>query len=292
MRGPSNAPASTTLSRPPLSAATLADLTSEVLRHLEDPTFLVALGELLSLIVDFDNYIVFRYEDRCAAELVHTNLGVSPLRISMAPYIGGLYLVDPFYIAATNGRRRGLLRMEEIAPETFAESEYFKMFYKDVNVIDEVRFVIERNGAELIHIFLERELPNSRYTDAELETFRGIENLVSTLVERHWMWRDMSASVSNDARAPLTFGLRNVIGNLKRKALTPREIDIVELALKGHSAKSSAQELGISEGTVINHKRHIYGKLEISSQAQLFHLFLQALYDTSPALAAPQSAGQ
>jgi DNA-binding CsgD family transcriptional regulator len=92
--------------------------------------------------------------------------------------------------------------------------------------------------------------------------------------------RGASVAVRGDTWAPLAFGLRNIIGNLKNEALTAREIDIVELAVKGHSAKSMACELGISEGTVINHKRNIYGKCEINSQSQLFHLLLQALFES------------
>lgn len=263
----------------PLSISRFADLASELLRHVEQPSFLNVLGECFSHFLDYDNYIVYSYRDGCAAELIHTNLDIDRLRQSMAPYINGLYLIDPFYIAATSGRRRGVLRMEEIAPEAFTESDYYGMFYKNVNVVDEVRFVIEKHGAELIHVFIEREGPHSRYSEEELAIFRGLENFVTSFVERHWEWRNMSASVRGGSRATLAFGLRKVIGNLKNKALTAREIDIVELTIKGHSAKSTAYELGISEGTVINHKRNIYSKLELSSQSQLFHLFLQALYE-------------
>jgi DNA-binding CsgD family transcriptional regulator len=281
MRGSSNAPASPTIERPVLTTTTLAELTAELLRYLDSPGFLTALGDFFSAIVDFDNYIVYRFQERCKAELVHTNLDFSRLQSSMGQYIDGLHLVDPFYIAATNFRQRGLLRMEQIAPETFRESEYYKMFYKDVNVVDEVRFIFERNGAEQIHLFLERESPNPRFSDSEVQALRDIESLVNSLLERHWKWREMGASVNSESRAPLSFGLRKVIGSLHGGTLTAREIDIVELALKGHSAKSTAYELEISEGTVINHRRHVYEKLDIGSQAQLFHLFLKALYENS-----------
>jgi DNA-binding CsgD family transcriptional regulator len=264
----------------PLPIGRFLDLTGELLRHIEQPSFLTILGKCFEQLLDFDNYIVYRYRDGCAADLIHTNLDIAKLKSSMGPYISGLYLIDPFYIAATSGRRRGVLRMDEIAPEAFTESEYYGMFYKNVNVIDEVRFVIEKNGEELIHVFLERESPHARFAEEELGILRSLENFVTSFVERHWEWRNMSASLRDRARAPLAIGLRNVIGNLKNKALTAREIDIVELTVKGHSAKSMAYELDISEGTVINHKRNIYGKLEISSQSQLFYLFLQALYDS------------
>jgi DNA-binding CsgD family transcriptional regulator len=47
--------------------------------------------------------------------------------------------------------------------------------------------------------------------------------------------------------------------------------------LKGHSAKSMARTLDIEEGTVTNHKRNLYAKLGIHSQAQLFDRFLRTL---------------
>ncbi len=264
--------------RQPLSVAEFASLAGELVRHVDQGRFLPALGELLGQVVAFDNFIVYRYREGCAAELIHTNLDPAKLQADMAAYNQGLYLLDPFHIAATSARRRGVLRMEDVAPEAFLESEYYRMFYKDVDVLDEVRFLIEINGEELVHVLLERQGSSPRYASQELAALRSLEGFVESFVERHWQWRNMGASVNSAARAPLAFGVRNVIRNLKHKALTAREIDIVELTIKGHSSKSIAHELGISDGTVINHKRNIYGKLEISSQAQLFHLFLRALY--------------
>ena len=46
------------------------------------------------------------------------------------------------------------------------------------------------------------------------------------------------------------------------------------LILKGHSSYSIAATLGVSPNTVKVHRRQAYAKLNISSQAELFHLFL------------------
>ncbi len=56
--------------------------------------------------------------------------------------------------------------------------------------------------------------------------------------------------------------------------LTDREREIVQLILIGHSSKSIALTLGISLPTVKSHRRNVYSKLDISSQAELFSLFL------------------
>ena len=52
---------------------------------------------------------------------------------------------------------------------------------------------------------------------------------------------------------------------------------MVQLILKGHSNKSIAQLLGISLDTVKVFNQRFHAKLEVSSQAELFSLFLEAI---------------
>ena len=58
------------------------------------------------------------------------------------------------------------------------------------------------------------------------------------------------------------------------KILTNREQDVVKLILIGHSSNSIAAKLCVSLSTIKTHRRNIYSKLKISSQAELFNLFL------------------
>ena len=56
--------------------------------------------------------------------------------------------------------------------------------------------------------------------------------------------------------------------------LTRRERQVVELVLLGHNTRLIAEKLGISIETVKLHRKHAYAKLDISSQAELFFLFM------------------
>ncbi|GIS02006.1 MAG: hypothetical protein CM15mP103_05570 [Gammaproteobacteria bacterium] len=47
--------------------------------------------------------------------------------------------------------------------------------------------------------------------------------------------------------------------------------------LLGNSTRLVADKLGISAETVKLHRKHAYAKLDISSQAELFYLFVDAL---------------
>ncbi len=58
--------------------------------------------------------------------------------------------------------------------------------------------------------------------------------------------------------------------------LTPRERDIVKLILKGYPTLSIAGRLGLTRGTVKNHRRRIYGKLDITTERELFLMYIEA----------------
>jgi DNA-binding CsgD family transcriptional regulator len=66
------------------------------------------------------------------------------------------------------------------------------------------------------------------------------------------------------------------VRQLKGAQLTARELDVGRLMLSGCSSKEIARKLEISVETVKVHKKHMYSKLGIKSQSELFSIFLQA----------------
>jgi DNA-binding CsgD family transcriptional regulator len=126
-----------------------------------------------------------------------------------------------------------------------------------------------------VHVFVEREAPLRAFDLEECSRFADVEPLVSAFVDRHCAWRDAQRGAVPLPRTG--FDLREQIRLMQPGEITPRETDIIELMLKGHSAKSIAGVLDIEEGTVTNHKRNIYAKMGVHSQAQLFDRFLRTL---------------
>ena len=59
--------------------------------------------------------------------------------------------------------------------------------------------------------------------------------------------------------------------------LSARELETARLVLRGNSSKAIAKRLDISQETVKVHRRNLYSKLGVSSQSELFSLFLQHL---------------
>jgi len=56
------------------------------------------------------------------------------------------------------------------------------------------------------------------------------------------------------------------------QVLTPREREVLDLAVKGHSSKVIAGELGISHRTVELHRSHLLEKLGVTSVSELLRL--------------------
>lgn len=72
-------------------------------------------------------------------------------------------------------------------------------------------------------------------------------------------------------------------GKSGRGALTTREIEVAMLSLSGFSSRAIGEKLSISFETVRAHKKHIYAKLGISSQSELFAMFYDAGKANEPA---------
>ena len=80
----------------------------------------------------------------------------------------------------------------------------------------------------------------------------------------------------------LRYAVEQALGEFGNDILTVRESEIVHLLLRGYSAKLASKQLGISHETARVHRRHAYAKLRISSQVELFHLFIGSLPGTQP----------
>lgn len=237
------------------------------------PDGFAALCAELDAICAFQNFIVYVFRPGAPPALIQANRDLPRMRDSMAGYIQGLYALDPFHRLTLEGAS-GLYRMRDIMPEAFPQSEYYRRFYKFTDVSDELRYIVQTDARRSVHIFIERE-GGTVFSGPEIARLHAVAPFVTRFVAAHVAWADQGETES-PAPAP-AFDLREKVRAMRPGALTPREVDTVELMLKGHSTKSMARVLGIDAGTVANHKRHIYAKLDVHSQAQLFDLFLRSL---------------
>ena len=118
-----------------------------------------------------------------------------------------------------------------------------------------------------------------RFTRNELRCLHLIEPIVMSALRRFWEGQEVQKSLGDRDRG-MHQRLTRCFENFGEGVLTQREREITQLLLRGHSSKSIARELGIAPGTVMVHKRNLFGKLGITSQYELFSSFIDVLSDS------------
>jgi DNA-binding CsgD family transcriptional regulator len=100
--------------------------------------------------------------------------------------------------------------------------------------------------------------------------------VVIAAAERHWRGLSQRFDAAPET-PPAETTLREAFAAFGRHRLTQREGEVVAMVLRGHSSEAIATALKIAPGTVKIHRKNIYAKLGIGSQAELFSLFLASL---------------
>jgi DNA-binding CsgD family transcriptional regulator len=157
-----------------------------------------------------------------------------------------------------------MIVMRDIAPDDFQQTEYYRLHYATTRIVDEIGFVMRLEAGFTGVLSLSRTGTAPLFSKDDLQRLKAAAPVICAFGERHWFHvPGLSLKIGNAAPA-----------RIEHPLLTRRELEIVTLILKGHSNLSLAAVLSLSPNTVKVHRRQIYSKLNISSQAELFRLFL------------------
>jgi DNA-binding CsgD family transcriptional regulator len=193
-------------------------------------------------------------------------------RSTLDVFVKGAFLLDPYYMAATRDRKFGVFRLRDLSPSGFKDSEYYKTWYRSCGYQDECGYLLPIGEEGFVNIALGKTEPRASFTKRERTVLEDIYPTIETLCRQHWELPESSPAAVN-LRAQLHKALEAFGSSL----LTERETQVINLVLHGHSTRTVAEKLSISMETVKLHRKHAYAKLEVSSQAELFYLFLDSL---------------
>ena len=248
--------------------------------QLGKPDFPQELAKVLRSIAPYDNIIAYAY---CRADVpldLFNDYAPEDQEVFLTPYQAGAYILDPFFEAHRSDCPTGFYGLRELAPDRFFRSQYYKLFYARTQLIDELGYLVRLDSETTVIITMGRRLPSARFRARETQDFQRFTPIAAALMAQHW--GDLPLKAPRDAvtgtsgTAPLD-EIATVSNNFCAGRLTERERDVVAMILRGYSSEAIGLHLGIAHGTVKVHRRHIYRKLTISSQAELFALFVQQL---------------
>lgn len=198
-------------------------------------------------------------------------------KVFVEDYQEGPYLLDPFYLACQNQVAPGLYRIRDLAPDRFFQGEYFRSYYVRTGLAEEIGFFIELPEKAIVVVSLMRA--DKAFSLKEIRQLRRFWPIVQATCRRHW--HDLSIRFGQGdhavANSRIQQSVQRAYQNLGEGVLTPRERQVVEFTLKGHSADAVGRILEISPGTVRIHRRNVYSKLQIRSQGELFSKFINTM---------------
>ncbi len=262
-----------------LGNATWISLLSQCIDSIGSDQFTDKLLSALRSITDFDYSVSFAYhQNEKPICLFHTFLPGERV-VFVDDYLKGPYLLDPFFKACGREVDTGLYRLQDIAPDRFLQSEYYRSYYVRTGLAEEICYTFYLLNDVAVVISLMRSGESQRFSAREFRLLESVVPIVNSLAQRHWQAVPDWFEVDSIERKPGDNStiIENTVGAIFGPRITPRETQVVAQVLEGHSSESIANSLGISTGTVRIHRRNIYAKLDISSQQELFSIFFQKI---------------
>jgi DNA-binding CsgD family transcriptional regulator len=250
---------------------------------MTDAEFGETFLQMMAALVRFDYVVVFAYRGKERPIDLYSTFDPKEHVIFVTLYQAGPYLLDPFYHTARE-RRAGVFRMRELAPDRFFSSEYYRTYYVQTGLAEEIGFFVAAEDDIMIVLSLMRREQTGPFSAAEFALLKTAEPLIASMVRHYWFglaprFDARLNSKAHNRRKPGASGtsLQPAETVWRDLNLTSRETAIVDLVLQGHSSESIGLRLNISTGTVKVHRRNVYRKLGISSQTQLLAIYLRNL---------------
>ncbi len=261
--------------------STLAQFSSglaDTVAALTQPDFPQRLAHLLSSLAGADDATLLHFRDGRLPEVAYNKPPEAGRVTTLDTYLKGAFLLDPYYRAAAMNNRYGVFQLRDLAPAGFKESEYYKSWYGRSGFNDECGLLIKLDDG-FLHLSLALLDSGSRFAKRQVTTLQAVFPAIEALARAYWQELPATApsSTASTSTPNLRQQLHDSLSAFGSSVLTRRERQVTELVLLGNSTRIIAEKLGISTETVKLHRKHAYAKLDVSSQAELFLLFMEAL---------------
>ncbi len=193
-------------------------------------------------------------------------------------YVKSTYLLNPLYNAYLDGLAPGLYRMADLAPDNWSPVAGAAGVLPDLEEeigyrtpgwpsgLQELALTVDLPNGAMGEISLARPSTEGGFTSVQIARLKPFYPLFATAFRQVWARQ----SVDSDYSVKTQRRLQDFAADI----LTPREAQIVQMVLKGHSSLSISRTLKIAIPTVKTHRKNAYAKLGLNTQQQLFSAFL------------------
>jgi DNA-binding CsgD family transcriptional regulator len=242
-----------------------ADAFASTVTALGTAAFAAELLAALNRVVAVDHLSLMRFEDRQRPPVLESAVwrGGEHVAEVQRAYLGGLYRHDPNLKYSGSGV--AVLRLHR---DAISNPEYRRACYESSNLIERLSVAAPDTG-RLVALNLYRRDAGGAFTKHDVDTIEGMAHFLAALSSKHvgMLGTLLRSRDRGDRIAALAARLHALDGRLPR-----RELDVLARILIGMTTEGIALDLRISENTVLTYRKRAYGRLNVSSQAELFSL--------------------
>lgn len=245
-----------------------------IISATDDQSAADAMIDAIGSTVGHEGTCLIAFHKDASPEVLHHTLEPAGEKHYLGRYLAGPYLLDPLYQLALRKVKPTLCRFRDELPDRFRSSEYYRQYCERTHLLDEMDFLSDVSDGTTLALVVGRR--KRMFSRSELTRLERMEPVVQAAMKKIWTsWA--SGKRASDRNDGMHKRLTRCFDKFGQKVLTDRERQISQLLLRGHSSKSIARVLDIAPGTVMVHKRNLFSKLGITSQYELFSIFIDDL---------------
>ena len=248
---------------------------SRAIGALGTDQFFPALVEAIKGQVKIDYPQFWLYHSDLPPRVLYHEIPEEAVPSQIDSYLDGPFREDPFFQTSMDRPRSKIYRLSRITAGKLQQSDYYLDYYSATGTVDEAIYLAKLQGGSVMNFSMMRLPSHGVFTEDEYERLYLLAEPVSELLKSHSNHGDFSTTYliqpGIDHQIDLAF---QTFGS---SMLSPREKDVLELMLRGYGTNVSAERLGIALETVRRHRKGIYRKLDVSSQTDLFSLFINSM---------------
>lgn len=256
-----------------LSSIKESSIVVQIINSIAQENFFTTLAKQVSNIASYDSLVMMIYSNHAIPEIIHDEIKELSYQIFKSTYLQGAYLLSPLYIAHRQ-HRYGCFSFDDLIPDGFYQSEYYRSYYSKCGLTDQLVLLIDIDNQQTLAISL--GLLSGKYDEQTKQTMIKLSEVIQSLVVKHWQLNNAKQG-QNLPSQTLQNQLQNAFDLFASSVLTQREQAVIQTLMQGHSSKSAAKLLNISVDTERSYRKSAYSKLDISSQSELFNLFFSCL---------------
>jgi len=225
------------------------------------------------LVIDYPQ--VWLYHQDLPPQVPYHEIPRQAVTSQIDEYLEGPYREDPFYMASFRRSPSNIHRLSRLTAGKLEDSSYYQNYYADTGTVDEVIILSRLQGGYAINLSMMRLPKHGPFSEEEYQALYLMSEPISALIKSHTERSDFA--VSHMIQPGIDHQIDLAFRTFGTSILSPREKDVLELMLRGYGTSTSGERLNIAVETVRRHRKSIYRKLDVSSQTDLFSLFINSL---------------